>query len=108
MIYNINSKILNVKKIRWGCDFKTADNICCFNRHYAGKLYTYYKIYCLFTSIFLFAYILIMSTIFYYTLLYQKKNFFLFFLNYFACFVLLLYLVYSFIFINNIFFYHIL
>jgi peptide methionine sulfoxide reductase MsrB len=21
--------------LRWGCDFKTADNICCFNRHYA-------------------------------------------------------------------------
>ena len=21
--------------LRYGCDFKTADNICCFNRHYA-------------------------------------------------------------------------
>ena len=21
--------------LKWGCDFKTADNICCFNRHYA-------------------------------------------------------------------------
>jgi len=21
--------------LRWGCDFETADRICCFNRHYA-------------------------------------------------------------------------
>mmetsp|Transcript_2019 Transcript_2019/g.6060 ORF Transcript_2019/g.6060 Transcript_2019/m.6060 type:complete len:87 (-) Transcript_2019:28-288(-) len=21
--------------LRWGCSFETADNICCFNRHYA-------------------------------------------------------------------------
>lgn len=21
--------------LRWGCDYKTADNICCYNRHYA-------------------------------------------------------------------------
>jgi hypothetical protein len=23
--------------LRWNCDRKTADNICCFNRHYAGQ-----------------------------------------------------------------------
>lgn len=23
------------RKLRWGCDFDTADRICCFNRHYA-------------------------------------------------------------------------
>jgi len=23
------------QKLRWGCDLRTADNICCFNRHYA-------------------------------------------------------------------------
>eukprot|EP00615_Pteridomonas_danica_P011181 CAMPEP_0114360720 /NCGR_PEP_ID=MMETSP0101-20121206/24073_1 /TAXON_ID=38822 ORGANISM="Pteridomonas danica, Strain PT" /NCGR_SAMPLE_ID=MMETSP0101 /ASSEMBLY_ACC=CAM_ASM_000211 /LENGTH=175 /DNA_ID=CAMNT_0001505093 /DNA_START=48 /DNA_END=575 /DNA_ORIENTATION=- len=23
------------KNLRWNCDEKTADNICCFNRHYA-------------------------------------------------------------------------
>ena len=24
--------------LRWDCDRKVADNICCFNRHYAGKV----------------------------------------------------------------------
>jgi hypothetical protein len=24
--------------LRWNCDRKVADNICCFNRHYAGEL----------------------------------------------------------------------
>ena len=24
-----------MENLRWKCDFKTADNICCFNRHYA-------------------------------------------------------------------------
>lgn len=24
-----------MKKLRWGCDWNTADRICCFNRHYA-------------------------------------------------------------------------
>ena len=23
------------KNLRYGCDFKTADGVCCFNRHYA-------------------------------------------------------------------------
>jgi hypothetical protein len=23
------------EKLRWGCDPKLADKICCFNRHYA-------------------------------------------------------------------------
>jgi hypothetical protein len=26
------------KDLRWGCDYDTADRICNFNRHYAGKL----------------------------------------------------------------------
>jgi hypothetical protein len=25
------------KDLRWGCDYDTADRICNFNRHYAGK-----------------------------------------------------------------------
>jgi hypothetical protein len=24
-----------MKKLRWGCDYNTADRICCYNRHYA-------------------------------------------------------------------------
>ena len=24
-----------MKKLRWNCDYSTADRICCFNRHYA-------------------------------------------------------------------------
>jgi hypothetical protein len=24
-----------MKNLRWGCDYETADRICCFNRHYA-------------------------------------------------------------------------
>ena len=24
--------------LRWNCDRKVADNICCFNRHYAGNV----------------------------------------------------------------------
>ena len=27
------------KDLRWGCDFETADRICNFNRHYAGKTF---------------------------------------------------------------------
>jgi hypothetical protein len=32
--------------LRWNCDRKTADNICCFNRHYAGKATHIYGIFC--------------------------------------------------------------
>jgi hypothetical protein len=32
------SVFLVQKNLRWGCDFETADRICNFNRHYAGKL----------------------------------------------------------------------
>lgn len=24
-----------MRVLRWGCDYETADRICCFNRHYA-------------------------------------------------------------------------
>jgi hypothetical protein len=26
------------KDLRWGCDYDTANRICNFNRHYAGRL----------------------------------------------------------------------
>ena len=34
------------ENLRWGCDWKTADRICNFNRHYAGihDLYLEYAV----------------------------------------------------------------
>ena len=31
------------QRLRWGCEYETADQICCFNRHYAEPSGYYYS-----------------------------------------------------------------